>query len=190
MTGSAGLIGTALRSVLPDRGYSVERFDLRGNGVEIGDTRDLEGQKSRVAGCVGRVNPASASRVVWGGRDPKADWQANVLGARNVIDAALAARPRPLVLFASSRELYGQPATPPVSGDAPLPPVNVYGRSQSGGRAARPSGARVRTDYRHRPPVQRARRQSRPGRPGGPGVRTRPAVDLRSVASLRLHSCR
>jgi nucleoside-diphosphate-sugar epimerase len=37
----------------------------------------------------------------------------------------------PWVVFASSREVYGEPTTFPVVEDAPLEPLNVYGRSKA-----------------------------------------------------------
>ncbi len=43
---------------------------------------------------------------------------------------------RPWVVYASSREVYGDPATLPVPEDAPLEPVNIYGRSKAAAEAA------------------------------------------------------
>lgn len=42
---------------------------------------------------------------------------------------------RPWVLFASSREVYGQAPALPVADDAPLAPVNIYGRSKTAAEA-------------------------------------------------------
>jgi nucleoside-diphosphate-sugar epimerase len=50
-----------------------------------------------------------------------------------VLAAALASPCRPWVLFASSREVYGQPARLPVDEDAPIAPVNVYGHAKAVG---------------------------------------------------------
>lgn len=59
----------------------------------------------------------------------------NVGGTRNVLAAALAADPRPWVLFASSREIYGQADALPVTEDAPARAMNVYGHTKVAGEA-------------------------------------------------------
>lgn len=88
-----------------------------------------------VSGCCGVVHLAAVSRVLWGERDPELCWQTNVEGARNVLQAAAQSPQRPWVLFASSREVYGQAPALPVVDDAPLAPVNIYGRSKAAAEA-------------------------------------------------------
>jgi nucleoside-diphosphate-sugar epimerase len=51
-------------------------------------------------------------------------------GLANILEAAIVQSPRPWLIFASSREVYGQPDTLPATEEAPLQPVNVYGRSK------------------------------------------------------------
>lgn len=133
ITGSEGLIGSALRPVLEQLGYAVTRLDL---GLPVqhdgrGDVRDLAAVQRFVAGCCGVVHLAAVSRVVWGERDPALCRQTNAGGTANVVRAAAEASPRPWVIFASSREVYGEPAALPVAEDAPLRPVNVYGESKA-----------------------------------------------------------
>lgn len=133
ITGSAGLVGTALARSLDRLGFEVAGFDLRGAADEQGDVRDLERVTAALGRCDGVVHLAAVSRVVWGEQDPVACRATNVGGLRNVL-AAAAARPRPpWVIFASSREVYGQPEHLPVDEDAPLRPVNVYGRTKVDG---------------------------------------------------------
>lgn len=131
ITGSEGLIGTALASALSRSGASIGRFDRKlsfgGSRLDVLDAAQLG---RAVAGCIGIVHLAAVSRVVHGERDPAACWRTNVDGTRNVLAAAYKARRRPWVLMASSREVYGQPAALPASEDAPLSPLNVYGRSK------------------------------------------------------------
>ncbi len=88
-----------------------------------------------VDGCCGVVHLAAVSRVVWAEQDPEGCWRTNVDGTRNVLRAAHRAPARPWVLFASSREVYGEPSRLPVSEDSPLLPLNVYGRSKAEGEA-------------------------------------------------------
>lgn len=135
MTGSAGVIGGALRVALESEGAEVIGFDLRASGAERGDVRDEAALGRAAEGCTGILHLAAVSRVVWGERDPEGCWATNVSGTRNVIAAALARPEPPWLVFASSREVYGEPETLPVTEDTPLRPVNVYGRSKAEGEA-------------------------------------------------------
>ena len=151
ITGSEGLVGSALRAALEARGTEVAGLDLRGAGDEEGDVRDAERVRHAVAGCCGIVHLAAISRVVWGERDPGACREVNVGGLRNVLAAAAKVRGepsgRPWVVFASSREVYGQPDHLPATENTPLRPINVYGRSKVEGErlveAARTQGLRA-----------------------------------------------
>lgn len=130
ITGSEGLVGTALRSALEARGVAVAGLDLLATGGDRGDVRDGARVRAAVAGCRGVVHLAAVSRVVWAERDPEECWRTNVGGIQNIVDAAAQQNVPPWVLFASSREVYGQPNRMPASEDSPLRPVNVYGRSK------------------------------------------------------------
>ena len=148
ITGSEGLVGRALRTALEMRGVDVTGLDLRGTDGEQGDVRDPQRVRTAVAGCRGIVHLAAVSRVAWGERDPQGCRDVNVGGLRNVIEAAAAQTARrPWLLFASSREVYGQPDRLPAGEDAPLRPLNVYGRSKAEGErlveAARDQGLRA-----------------------------------------------
>ncbi|MDE0473335.1 MAG: SDR family oxidoreductase, partial [Gammaproteobacteria bacterium] len=87
--------------------------------------------------------------VLWGEHDPEECWNTNVGGLRNVLQALDEIRHRPWLLFASSREVYGQPRRLPATEDTPLRPVNVYGRSKVEGERlvdnARSRGLRAAT---------------------------------------------
>lgn len=130
ITGSEGLVGTVLRTTLEARGDDVIGLDLVGSGRENGDVRDAERVHAAVENCDGIVHLAAVSRVIWGERDPDGCWATNVGGLRNIV-AAVEARPRrPWLVFASSREVYGQPERLPATEDTPSRPVNIYGRSK------------------------------------------------------------
>lgn len=148
ISGSEGLVGARLVLAVESRGYVIERIDLRASGADVrGDVRDHHSIRKRAEDCVGVVHLAAVSRVVWGERDPDRCWQTNVQGTANVLEAAKASRFRPWVLFASSREVYGQPGRTPVREDDPLEPVNIYGRSKAEGERlveeARAAGLRT-----------------------------------------------
>ena len=133
ITGSEGLVGTALRQAILARGDRTSGLDLLGGGAERGDVRNAEAVRAAVDGCEGIIHLAAVSRVVWGERDPERCWETNVGGLQNVVQAALRSTQRPWLILASSREVYGQPDTLPANEDAPLRPVNQYGRTKVAG---------------------------------------------------------
>ena len=151
ITGSDGLVGSALRAAIEARGTDVTGFDIRGVGDEKGDIQDADHIRQAVIGCCGIVHLAAVSRVIWGERDPGKCWDINVGGLSNIIAAASTVRPksslRPWVVFASSREVYGQPEHLPATENTPLRPINIYGRSKVEGErivdAARKDGLRT-----------------------------------------------
>lgn len=131
VTGSAGLIGSAVVGALRSPLHHVRSFDLRAaEPNECGDVRDLSSLSRAVEGCDGVIHLAAVSRVIWGEQDPDFCWATNVEGTRNVLRAAQRAKNRPWVVLASSREVYGQAAVLPATEDTPLRPLNVYARSK------------------------------------------------------------
>ena len=149
ITGSEGLIGRVLRVALEARGAEVVGLDLLRTGREHGDVRSLRRVEDALDGCDGVVHLAAVSRVLWGERDPKGCWSTNAEGLGNVLRALEERKRQPWLLFASSREVYGQPRRLPTTEDTPLLPVNVYGRSKVEGErlteAARAGGLRAAT---------------------------------------------
>ncbi len=133
ITGSSGLVGSALSPALSARGAEVVHLDIRSSGAAFGDVRDVEHVRRAMVDIDGVVHLAAVSRVVWAERDPALCWATNVDGLRNVLRTAETSRARPWVVFASSREAYGQPERLPVTEDCDLLPINVYGRSKTEG---------------------------------------------------------
>ena len=88
------------------------------------------GSRDAIDGCLGVVHLAAVSRVLWGEQDPEGCWNTNVDGLRNILETLDERKRPPWLLFASSREVYGQPRHLPATEDTPLRPVNVYGRSK------------------------------------------------------------
>jgi nucleoside-diphosphate-sugar epimerase len=133
VTGCKGLVGGAVAEALLGLGYRIKGIDLRlpRGDPGHGDVQDAEFVKELAKDCQGIIHMAGMSRVIWGEKDPELCWAANVGGTRNVLNAALTSKSRPWVLFSSSREVYGEPESQPVPDDAPLRPVNVYGRSKA-----------------------------------------------------------
>ncbi len=134
ITGSHGLVGAAMTSLLTSAGHHVRSLDLRAPEHDgRGNVLDLRAVEAAVAECDGILHLAAVSRVIWGERDPALCRATNEGGTRNVLRAALAPSRRPWIVFASSREVYGEPDALPVREDAPLRPVNVYGETKIAG---------------------------------------------------------
>jgi UDP-glucose 4-epimerase len=132
ITGSHGLIGTAITRALVLNGYGVRRLDRRlpRGHTGRGDVRDQRLVNRAARDVDGIIHLAAVSRVQWGDADPDQCWQTNVVGTENVIRAAAESRRNPVVIVASSREVYGEPTALPVHEDTSPAAVNVYGRSK------------------------------------------------------------
>ncbi|WP_225770536.1 NAD(P)-dependent oxidoreductase [Inquilinus sp. Marseille-Q2685] len=140
VTGSRGLIGTEIMRRFAEAGHQPVPFDsaYEPGSPGHGDIRNLDQLRQAMAGCGGVVSLAAISRVITGERNPELCWDINVNGTEAVLKVALEqpADRRPWVVYASSREVYGDSATLPVPEDAPLEPVNIYGRSKAAAEAA------------------------------------------------------
>ncbi len=132
VTGSEGLIGTALVESLENSGKFAVRFDIKFNqdNPNYGNILNLDNLMAKVKDCVGIVHLAGVSRVVWGEQEPDLCWQTNVIGTQNVIECAKQSSLKPWIVYASSREVYGQQTVFPVEIDAELAPMNIYARSK------------------------------------------------------------
>lgn len=134
VTGSHGLVGTALVKRLREVGHAPTGIDLReGNEQFRGDVREPAHLSRALDEVDGVVHLAAVSRVVWAERDPTTCSTTNVDALRLLLRLAFDAPRRPWVVFVSSREVYGQPLLLPANESSPLAPVNVYGRSKVAG---------------------------------------------------------
>lgn len=139
ITGALGMIGRALsENLLHKDGYAVDGIDIKPLPNSVADSnlhffqidiRDEATITNLIANgkydCI--VHLAAISRVVDGEKDKPNCIQTNYVGTRNIIDAVAKYSPTTHVIFASSREVYGEQKTLPVSEDAELLPINVYG---------------------------------------------------------------
>ena len=129
VTGSRGLIGSALAHSLTASGYEVVEFDVSLQ-PEPKDVTDPSALAEAINGCSGVVHLGAVSRVLWGEQDPVRCRQVNVGGTKNVLEISSQAATQPWVLVASSREVYGQPDTLPVAESANRAPLNEYGHTK------------------------------------------------------------
>ena len=144
VTGGAGFIGAHLVDCLVERGCEVIVLDnlRRGTKAKLrehmrrgrvflveGDVRRYDAVAQVIRDCAVVYHLAAQSSVMSAVQDPEYCITTNVLGTFNVLRGAAAAGVRSVV-FASSREVYGEPARIPVAEDHPLRPKNQYGASK------------------------------------------------------------
>lgn len=150
VTGGAGFIGSHLvDALLARRDVSVLVIDnlRRGRLVNLahhdgderfrfvpGDVRDAEFLREALRGAEVVYHLAAQSNVMGAVSDPRYSFETNVAGTFNVLDAALRCGVR-RVVFASSREAYGEAQALPVSEDQPLNAKNTYGASKAAAEA-------------------------------------------------------
>jgi nucleoside-diphosphate-sugar epimerase len=132
VTGSSGLIGVALVSKLQRDGWGTIGMDVRGPAELSIDIRNSTEFISELD-LAGVVHLAAMSRVADGQERPHLCRSINIDGTQAVLAGALSNRKRPWLIYASSREVYGQQEILPVSEEASLHPMNAYGHSKAAG---------------------------------------------------------
>jgi UDP-glucose 4-epimerase len=148
VTGGAGFIGSHLVDALLERPAARVRVldnlhrgrwqnlarhatDTRLTPIEA-DVRDTTVLRRSMRGVEVVFHLAAQSNVLGAVGEPRYAFESNVCGTFNVLEAAAAAGVR-RVVFASSREAYGEPRGLPVPEDAPLAAKNGYGASKAAG---------------------------------------------------------
>ena len=142
ITGGAGFIGSHLVERLVGQRAQVTVLDNFSRGLRSnlsfvssrirlieGDIRDRSCVESAVRGQTLVFHLAAQSSVLHASADLDESFSSNVAGTFEVLRAAQSHNTRHLV-FASSREVYGDPLRLPVSEDSRLIPKNAYGISK------------------------------------------------------------
>ena len=101
-----------------------------------GDVRDYSAIKKAVEGKDAVFHFGAVSRVAWGQEDPFTCWMTNQMGTLNLLEACKKSETRPVLFYASSREVYGEPLYLPVDESHPKRPISVYGMSKLGAEKA------------------------------------------------------
>jgi UDP-arabinose 4-epimerase len=140
VTGGAGYIGAHACKALAAAGYTPVTFDnlstghrhaVRWGPFEPGDILD----RARLAAVLERYRPAAVvhfAAVAYVGEsvaDPAKYYRINAMGSLCLLEAMRDHGIRDMV-FSSSCAVYGTPLSLPIFEDAPLRPINPYGRSK------------------------------------------------------------
>src|SRR5579862_1132168 len=148
VTGGAGFIGSHLsRRLVKEQRASVTALDNlhRGHRENLADCRpeihfleadirDPDALRRALSGIDVVYHLAAQSSVIGAAADLNYTFNTNVGGTFNLLSAAKSNGVR-RVVFASSREVYGDPRHLPVLETAPVKPKNSYGASKAAGEA-------------------------------------------------------
>lgn len=140
VTGGAGFIGSHLVNSLANAGHSVTSIDVVGPPPAgrprhdaatylKGGLHERDVLAEAMAGAEVVFHLAARSRVMPYEQDPMSGFKDNVEGTFLCLNAAATAGVRKFV-FASSREVYGNPTISRVDESQPCAPINHYGLSK------------------------------------------------------------
>lgn len=135
ITGGAGLIGTASKTYFEQRGWTVSTLDLKdcdldGRTIDyVGDIVDFKHLQELLSDFDGILHLAAVSRVIDAELNKEECTRVNVNGTKQLLEAASAAKCR-WFIFGSSREVYGEPLSLPVSEENGVAPINHYGHAK------------------------------------------------------------
>jgi len=145
VTGGAGFIGSHLVDKLIEEGYSVKVIDNLSSGslenlskhkddpsleLIIGDLKKPEDISKAIDGVNTVFHYAANPEVKISTTNPEIHFNENVVATFNLLEAVRKSDVKEIV-FASSSTVYGEPEVIPVSEDAPIKPVSVYGASKA-----------------------------------------------------------
>lgn len=141
VTGGAGYIGSHVVKLLGERGYSVLTYDnlsyghrdsVLYGGLIVADLSDREKLKQTFKEFKpDAVMHFAASIVVPESiKEPVKYYRNNFCNTLNLVETCLEHDVKNFI-FSSSAAVYGIPEKCPVSEDAPLNPINPYGRSKA-----------------------------------------------------------
>ncbi|TPI60415.1 NAD-dependent epimerase/dehydratase family protein [Mesorhizobium sp. B3-1-3] len=138
VTGASGFVGTALLQLLGREHAGSKVFPL-GQGPGWRNPIDLR-DKEAVDGAVSEIQPtalihlAAVAAPSDAREAPRHAWDVNVMGTMNLAEAVMRHAPQARFVYVGSSEAYGasfQNAAGPITENAPLRPVNVYGATKA-----------------------------------------------------------
>lgn len=142
VTGGCGFVGSNLVPMLLAEGHRVRVLDNLSVGsataladlevdLHIGDVRDKEAVARVMQDIEGVVHLAAQTGVIPSVEDPRLDYEINVGGTLNLLQAAVAQGVKRFVFASSNAPLGEQP--PPVDETRPPRPLSPYGASKLAG---------------------------------------------------------
>lgn len=145
VTGGCGFIGVNLVSRLCGRGDAVRVFDNLSTGrhedaaalgaqVIVGDVRDASALSDAAKGADVVVHLAAHTRVIESIADPDLNFDVNVLGTKNVLQACRDAGVQKLVFASTGGAILGD-REPPVHEEMVPRPISPYGAGKLAGEA-------------------------------------------------------
>lgn len=151
ITGGLGFIGSNLAMRLAALGADlvlIDSLDPRFGGhllnvapirdgvrIEIADIRDTDRIAPLLEGCDYLFNLAGQTSHLDSMQDPVTDLEINCRAQLTLLEACRAVCPGVIVVFASTRQIYGRPHYLPVDERHPLHPVDVNGVNKMAGEA-------------------------------------------------------
>ncbi|MGH3082779.1 MAG: NAD-dependent epimerase/dehydratase family protein [Gaiellaceae bacterium] len=141
VTGGAGFVGGAVARRLVESGMEVSVLDDLSNGrretvptgatLVHGSVTDFDTVRNLIAGH-SLIFHLAARGIVASTRNPREDFESNVVGTLNVL---LAARDLGIerLVYSSSASIYGNPRTVPINEDDVLVPLSPYAASKLSG---------------------------------------------------------
>jgi len=141
VTGGAGFMGSWLTRELIKMEADVVVFDDMSFGLEknlegldprliLGDVRDRLSVMEAVQDSDMVFHFAASACVKVSVEDPRSDFSRNVEGTFNLLECIRKADVDPVIIYASSAAVYGEPARVPIDEEHPLGPVSPYGISK------------------------------------------------------------
>lgn len=133
VTGSSGLIGRNLIDLLEREGVTVLFYDQKIDSRD--NILDFQRLKDGMKEADGVIHLAAISRPKSAFDSPKDCVNINIGGTANVLEAARQNKKgdSPWVIFISSRDVFGEPKTLPLTEEAPKDPQNLYGLTKAVG---------------------------------------------------------
>ncbi len=149
VTGGLGFIGsnlartlvglgaqvTIIDALIPD--YGGNRFNIDGlEGrlrLEVSDIRDEASVRALVRGQDVIFNLAGQVSHIDSMRDPHTDLEINCRAQLSLLEACRAHNPHVKVVFAGTRQVYGRPASLPVTEDHLVRPTDINGINKAAG---------------------------------------------------------
>lgn len=144
ITGISGFIGRSLVKMIIDNHYPIKIYGIDINDLVIDsmyknlvtftklDIRRADSVKKYIESHQfdGVIHLAAVSRVAVAENDKLNCVETNYLGTKNIVNSIVSYHPNTWIIFASSREVYGEPINLPVKETDLKNPINIYGKSK------------------------------------------------------------